>query len=44
MKWKMLQIFVIACFDQFFSYFNLIFGSFKAWMGSYNFDHLILIR
>ena len=40
----MLQIFVLACFDQFFSYFNLILGSFKTLMSSYNFVHLIHIR
>ena len=35
---------VLACFDQLFNYFDVILVSFKTWMGSYNFVHLIHIK
>ena len=41
---KILQISVLAGFDQFFSYFDFILASYMTFMGSYNSVHLIHIR
>ena len=35
---------VLACFDHYFSYFDLILATYKSSVGSYNSPHLIYIR